>query len=50
MIETISKKLAPTGILRVGINMSNFLLINGKDQMVYLMVCHQILEKSLQKN
>ena len=26
MIETISKKLAPTGILRVGINMSNFLL------------------------
>ena len=31
MIETISKKLAPTGILRVGINMSNFLLINGKD-------------------
>ena len=31
MIETISKKLAPTGILRVGINMSNFLLINGKN-------------------
>ena len=31
MIETISKKLAPTGILRVGINMSNFLLINSKD-------------------
>ena len=31
MIETISKKLAPTGILRVGINMSNFLLINAKD-------------------
>jgi len=31
MIEIISKKLAPTGILRVGINMSNFLLINGKD-------------------
>ena len=31
MIETISKKLAPTGILRVGINMSNFLLINGND-------------------
>ena len=31
MIEVISKKLAPTGILRVGINMSNFLLINGKD-------------------
>ena len=31
MIETISKKLAPTGILRVGINMSNFLLINSKN-------------------
>jgi len=31
MIETISKKLVPTGVLRVGINMSNFLLINGKD-------------------
>ena len=31
MIETISKKLAPNGVLRVGINMSNFLLINGKD-------------------
>ena len=31
MIETISKRLAPTGILRVGINMSNFLLINAKD-------------------
>ncbi|MDB0054084.1 ABC transporter substrate-binding protein [Candidatus Pelagibacter sp.] len=31
MIEAISKKLVPTGVLRVGINMSNFLLINGKD-------------------
>ena len=31
MIETISKKLAPTGILRVGLNMSNFLLVNSKD-------------------
>jgi polar amino acid transport system substrate-binding protein len=31
MIETIFKKLVPTGVLRVGINMSNFLLINGKD-------------------
>ena len=31
MIETIYKKLVPTGVLRVGINMSNFLLINGKD-------------------
>ena len=31
MIETISKKLAPSGVLRVGLNMSNFLLINGKD-------------------
>lgn len=31
MIETISKKLAPKGVLRIGLNMSNFLLINGKD-------------------
>jgi polar amino acid transport system substrate-binding protein len=29
MIDLISKKLAPTGILRVGINMSNFLLVSG---------------------
>ena len=29
MIELISKQLAPTGILRVGINMSNFLLVSG---------------------
>lgn len=29
MIDLISKQLAPTGILRVGINMSNFLLISG---------------------
>ncbi len=31
MIDTISKKLAPSGVLRVGLNMSNFLLVNGKD-------------------
>ena len=31
MIDTISKKLAPTGVLRIGLNMSNFLLINGQD-------------------
>ena len=31
MIDAISKKLAPTGVLRIGLNMSNFLLINGKD-------------------
>ena len=31
MIEIISKKLAPSGVLRVGLNMSNFLLINGTD-------------------
>ena len=29
MINLISKQLAPTGILRVGINMSNFLLVSG---------------------
>ncbi len=31
MIASITKKLAPKGILRIGINMSNFLLVNGKD-------------------
>ncbi len=31
MIKLISKKLAPSGVLRVGINMSNFLLVNSKD-------------------
>ncbi len=31
MIKIISKKLAPTGVLRVGLNMSNFLLVNGED-------------------
>ena len=31
MNEIISKKLAPSGILRVGLNMSNFLLVSGED-------------------
>jgi len=31
MINLLSKKLAPTGILRVAINMSNFLLVSGTD-------------------
>ena len=31
MIEYISKKLAPGGVLRVGLNMSNFLLVNSKN-------------------
>ena len=31
MIESISNKLAPTGELRVGLNMSNFLLVSSKD-------------------
>ena len=31
MIDEISKKLAPRGVLRVGLNMSNFLLVNSKD-------------------
>ena len=31
MIDEISKKLAPRGILRIGINMSNFLLVSSKD-------------------
>jgi len=29
MIDLISKQLAPAGILRIGINMSNFLLVSG---------------------
>tara|TARA_B100000767_G_C19717227_1_gene515516 strand:- start:678 stop:1406 length:729 start_codon:yes stop_codon:yes gene_type:complete len=33
MTESIAKKLAPTGVLRVGINMSNFLLVNSKDSL-----------------
>ena len=31
MNEFISKKIAPLGVLRVGLNMSNFLLVNSKD-------------------
>ena len=31
MIDSISKKLAPTGELRVGLNMSNYLLVSSKD-------------------
>ncbi|WP_440681048.1 transporter substrate-binding domain-containing protein [Candidatus Pelagibacter sp. HIMB1623] len=31
MIDSISKKLAPTGELRVGLNMSNFLLVSSID-------------------
>ena len=31
MNDFISKKIAPTGELRVGVNMSNFLLVNSKD-------------------
>ena len=30
MIETIRAELAPTGVLRAGINMSNFLLVTGE--------------------
>ena len=30
-MKTISKKIAPTGELRIGLNMSNFLLVNSKD-------------------
>ena len=29
MVDLISKQLAPTGTLRIGINMSNFLLVSG---------------------
>ena len=31
MIDFIAKKIAPSGVLRVGLNMSNFLLVNSKD-------------------
>ena len=30
-LKVVSDQLAPTGVLRVGINMSNFLLVTGKD-------------------
>ncbi len=33
MIDNIIKKIAPTGVLRVGVNMSNFLLVNSKDKL-----------------
>ena len=33
MFDDIIKKIAPTGVLRVGVNMSNFLLVNSKDKL-----------------
>ena len=33
MIDDIIKKIPPTGVLRVGVNMSNFLLVNSKDKL-----------------
>ena len=33
MIDDIIKKIAPTGVLRVGVNISNFLLVNSKDKL-----------------
>ena len=32
MYQSISKKLAPTGVLRIAINTSNFLLVSGKNE------------------
>ena len=32
MIDDIIKKIAPTGVLRIGVNMNNFLLVNSKDK------------------
>src|SRR6056300_1189687 len=32
MYQSISKKLAPTGVLRIGINTSNFLLVSEKNE------------------
>ena len=33
MNEFISNKIAPLGVLRVGLNMSNFLLVSGEDKL-----------------
>ncbi len=33
MIDDIIKKIAPTGVLRIGVNMNNFLLVNSKDKL-----------------
>ena len=33
MNEFISNKIAPFGVLRVGLNMSNFLLVSGEDKL-----------------
>ena len=33
MIDDIIKKIAPKGVLRVGVNMSNFLLVNSKGKL-----------------
>ena len=33
MIDDIIRKIAPTGVLRVGVNMNNFLLVNSKDKL-----------------
>ena len=33
MIDDIIKKIAPTGVLRIGVNMSNLLLVNSKDKL-----------------
>ena len=33
MIDDIIKKIAPTGVLRIGVNMNNFLLVNSKNKL-----------------
>ena len=33
MIDDIIRKIAPTGVLRIGVNMSNLLLVNSKDKL-----------------
>ena len=33
MIDDIIRKITPTGVLRIGVNMSNFLLVNSKDKL-----------------
>ena len=49
MIDDIIKKIAPTGVLRVGVNMSNFLLVNSKDKLGVIDGVSQGIGKKLAK-
>ena len=50
MNDFISKKLAPSGVLRVGLNMSNFLLVSGVDKLGFPDGLSPDVGKKLQKN